>query len=505
MTKIESLSYLPTTVAVALKFVELGKAPDAEPADYARVISADASLASKILALANSCWAGVRNRVTSVRTAVNLLGLGQVRTLAISYCMAGLHNELELTPAESELFWEAALSKAIAARSYASRFDSRLADEAFLTGLFQDFAVPALYSVLRKSYLQVLQRPNTPAATLRDIERQLFGTDHTEVGRMLAQKLQLPDVLVDAIALHHDYEGLTELITNRTLRDAGYAASLLPHALTTWSIADGVALDRFLQEHASGLQLATFLQEVQEEFARVFAFFHEGGRPNANLPHLLVEVAREIADSTTSLVGAVSTLGGQAGPCAVPAGASLPSLAGQPTHDPLTGALSRHGLINEAQCLLARAALRQAPLAACCLHFDRINTITDRYGHVVANQLVQSAIRGVRELLPQAALLARADDDGFVILLSDCSRSQLSQLLDSILAAVAAQGCATGSQTAQTTGSLGAVYVEGTDILQQLEELLRTAGALVLRAKHAGGNRSEVEIRSAQPLPTAGK
>ena len=38
--RIDSLSYLPTTAAVAMKFVELGKNLDAEPSDYAKVISA---------------------------------------------------------------------------------------------------------------------------------------------------------------------------------------------------------------------------------------------------------------------------------------------------------------------------------------------------------------------------------------------------------------------------------------------------------------------------------
>jgi HD-like signal output (HDOD) protein len=82
--RIESLSDLPTTAAVAIKFVELGKNPEAEPNDNARVISADSSLSSKLLALANSSWAGVRTKVTTVKMAVNLLGLGTVRALAIS-------------------------------------------------------------------------------------------------------------------------------------------------------------------------------------------------------------------------------------------------------------------------------------------------------------------------------------------------------------------------------------------------------------------------------------
>jgi HD-like signal output (HDOD) protein len=107
-SKIETLSYLPTTAAVAMKFIELGKNPEAEPAEYAKVISSDSALSSKLLALANSPWFGVRNKVTSVRLAVNLLGLGTVRTLAISYCMAGLHNGLNANAGNQLLHGRAA-------------------------------------------------------------------------------------------------------------------------------------------------------------------------------------------------------------------------------------------------------------------------------------------------------------------------------------------------------------------------------------------------------------
>ena len=101
--RIESLSYLPSSAVVAIKFVELGKNLDAAPNDYAKVISADSALSSKILAWANSSWSGVRQHVTKVPIAVNLLGLGTVRALAISYCTAGLHTELRLTVEEPQL------------------------------------------------------------------------------------------------------------------------------------------------------------------------------------------------------------------------------------------------------------------------------------------------------------------------------------------------------------------------------------------------------------------
>jgi HD-like signal output (HDOD) protein len=63
-SRIDTLAYLPTSLAVAMKFVALGKNRDADPADYVRVISADSSLVTKILSLANSSWFGIRNRVT---------------------------------------------------------------------------------------------------------------------------------------------------------------------------------------------------------------------------------------------------------------------------------------------------------------------------------------------------------------------------------------------------------------------------------------------------------
>ncbi len=304
-SRIDSLSYLPTTAAVAIKFVELGKNPDAEPDDYARVIAADSSLSSKLLALANSSWAGVRTKVTNIRTAVNLLGLGTVRTLAISYCMAGLHNELRLSPEESELFWEASLLKAVAAKHYAGLGGAKLGDEAFVAGLFQDFALPVMHSV-DKQYVILLRDTHTDVPGQLGAERQLFGTDHAEVGRALAQKLELPELFVDIVAFHHDYDRLTEFVEAAALREATHAAAFMPHLLSGWNPHDAYALAAFLRQHARGTELPQFLADVQAEFATLYGYFNDGQTPQAELTQLLSRAAQEVADQTTQLVQAVN-------------------------------------------------------------------------------------------------------------------------------------------------------------------------------------------------------
>ena len=109
--KIDQVSYMPTSVSVAMRFIELGKDPDAGPDEYSRVIQSDASLSSKLLALANSAWFGVRNEVTQISKAVSLLGLANVRAVSISYCVTGLHHELNLGADVTHTYWEAALCK----------------------------------------------------------------------------------------------------------------------------------------------------------------------------------------------------------------------------------------------------------------------------------------------------------------------------------------------------------------------------------------------------------
>lgn len=308
--RIASLSYLPTTAAVAMRFVELGKNPDAEPTDYAKVISSDSSLSSKLLSLANSSWFGVRNKVTKPQTAVNLLGLGTVRTLAISYCLTGLHNDLHLAPEESKMFWSASLCKAAAARQYAQYFDEKLAEEAFTAGLFQDFAMPIMFAVAKDIFVPILQDRQINWQVRLQKERELFHLDHAEMGRAIAQKLALPEVFVDAIAFHHRPDNLKGMITKAPLAEAVQVAALFPHTLEAWNHDDAEQLKQFIAEKLGprGVDPATYLEVVQKKFNEIYGYFEQGEAPQTKLTELLEMAIREAADNTTRLIGTVHEL-----------------------------------------------------------------------------------------------------------------------------------------------------------------------------------------------------
>jgi len=496
--RIDSLSYLPTAVTVAMKFIELGKDPDAEPADYAKVIGADSSLSAKLLALANSPWFGVRNNVTTVKHAVNLLGLGTVRTMATSICMAGLHNELKLKPDESRMFWESSLYKAVAAKRYARGIDPKLADEAFVTGMFQDFALPVMFSVAREAVLTSLQDESGDIAAQLDRERASFGLDHMEVARILAQRLDLPDTYVDAVAFHHDHTRLRELLASEIIADAAHVASLFPHLLDVWRRDDTDALCGFLTEKVGGgPSTAEFLQKVQDEFIEMYRYFEDKEPPENRIADALIQAAREGADNTVQLVKTVNEMMQEvasAGMEVTQLAEKHSSLEQRAAHDPLTGALNRDGFNEEAPERLAKAARYRVGYALVYMDIDGFKQINDRLGHEAGDRALRGLVAKTEQGVRKQDLVGRLGGDEFVVLLDDCTESDARGVVKRMLAAVADGPIAEGAPPVHATLSAGLLYVRPTDRQHTLEKLIAAADRLMYAAKRAGGNRVQTHV-----------
>ncbi len=491
--RIESLSYLPTTTAVAMRFVELGKDPDAEPSDYAKVISSDNSLSSKLLSLANSSWFGVRNKVTKPQTAVNLLGLGTVRTLAISYCLTGLHNDLRLNPDESRMLWSASLSKAVAAKQYALLFDKKLGEEAFTAALFQDFAMAILYAVGREPMNALLHDPQIGWRALLQKERDLFRLDHAEMGRVVAQKLELPDMFVDAVAFHHNFDNLKQMVGKDPLAEAVHVASLFPHCLDAWNGQDAEELRQFLATHVKGIEPAALIETIQKDFTQIYGYFENGGKPQMNLAELLERATREAADNATRLVGTVHELLQQA----ATNGREIHQIIKQSSdqegaacRDPLTGALNREGLNSRAADLLSKVTRYGVPLAVVYLDVDRFKNVNDTCGHACGDQALQQLVSTIHGCVRQTDILARLGGDEFLLLLSDCGEQDAARVVERILLQMAGK-CISDDRghSAPATLSAGFLWVPPKTQVASLDTLISDADHLMYQAKRAGGNR----------------
>ncbi|KQB12912.1 EAL domain-containing protein [Rhodobacter capsulatus] len=87
------------------------------------------------------------------------------------------------------------------------------------------------------------------------------------------------------------------------------------------------------------------------------------------------------------------------------------------THDLMTGLPDRYLMMRRLGERLTRPEAEGGGIAVLCIDFDNHRLINDTLGHETADQLIKSAAKRLEQGLPEGALLARTNEDEFVVLL----------------------------------------------------------------------------------------
>src|SRR5439155_26263570 len=76
--------------------------------------------------------------------------------------------------------------------------------EALVAGLLHDLGKVVLASNFDDLYGRVHSLARKQPVTLWDVEKEMFGANHGEIGACLAGMWNVPSAVVQAIALHHE-------------------------------------------------------------------------------------------------------------------------------------------------------------------------------------------------------------------------------------------------------------------------------------------------------------
>lgn len=204
---VQGVGELVSLPQVFVRINKLVEDPDSTTADIAEVVSQDPAFTVRLLRIANSPLYGFSSSIETVSRAVTLVGTSQVRNLALSTSVAstfaGLPNEL----VSMQNFWRHSLYCALIARSLAKRTELD-AEALFTAGLLHDIGELVIFNRLpdkaRGALLMVLDSGDQLPVYLA--EQQTLGFDHAEVGGELARQWELPPMLTECIAYHHDIQ-----------------------------------------------------------------------------------------------------------------------------------------------------------------------------------------------------------------------------------------------------------------------------------------------------------
>jgi HD-like signal output (HDOD) protein len=191
---------LPTPPDLYFELSRIMESPTTSVAEVAGIVTRDPGLAAKLLQLVNSAYFGTGQPTTSIQQAVALLGTDRLRYIALTASVFSAPGSDESCGFSLQDLQRGAMRAAWLARTIA---DPAARDEAFASTLLHDVGYVVL-ALGRGAAFQAFHERARNGEPQDDLERELFGVTHADVGARLLAIWGLPSTIVDVVQFHHD-------------------------------------------------------------------------------------------------------------------------------------------------------------------------------------------------------------------------------------------------------------------------------------------------------------
>lgn len=194
----------PSTTRLASIFAD----PEWNLDDVVTSVSLDQALTARVLRMANSAFhrGASGDAVTSVDRAAMRIGPGVILTLAVS---GAVRTELQQSLPEYDIgegvLWRHSVAAALATEVIRRAVKTDVPPEAFVTALLHDVGKLILSRSMAPEILELLESSRVAGGNdALHAESEILGVHHGELGGLVAQHWELPDLIAQGITFHHD-------------------------------------------------------------------------------------------------------------------------------------------------------------------------------------------------------------------------------------------------------------------------------------------------------------
>ncbi len=194
---------LPTLPSVASEIISLTSKEETSVKEIADMLSKDVSLSAKVLKIANSAYYGFAYKISTIQQAISCIGINAIRSLVLSFSFLSIKggNKAELFIYED--FLAKSLATAVVARLIKNKIDNNDLEEIFIAGLLKNIGKLIIASTHPKLYDQVAKEAQNTEKNITEIEQQIIGIDHAQIGYEITKSWGFPDILSVPIRYHH--------------------------------------------------------------------------------------------------------------------------------------------------------------------------------------------------------------------------------------------------------------------------------------------------------------
>ncbi len=200
----QDLDTLPSFPQVAAKLLEVSRNDTASLEEIAKIVETDPGISVKVLELVNSAYYGLSRKVTTLSDAVVMLGLDEIKKMAMNMAVfENLFKEGQTNEFNRLIFWRHSLAVAVLSMKIAQRIEYPSPEEAYTAGLLHDVGKVFLDLLGRKDYGEFIRHLSESTDLVIEKERLELGLGHDDIGAFFCTQWQLPDSLVLAVKYHH--------------------------------------------------------------------------------------------------------------------------------------------------------------------------------------------------------------------------------------------------------------------------------------------------------------
>jgi putative nucleotidyltransferase with HDIG domain len=203
-SEIEMINELVTIPRIIAEIMEELDKEEAVTHKVIKMVESDASLTTSILRVANSPFYGMRRQIDTVANAITLLGLSEVSNLLIMFYMKQRLHVLSAKQEHTlERLWNHSVSTAVLATLVAREYHMPTQGREFTAGLLHDLGKIVLAQYFAPELARAEQHVSASGLSDVQVEAELIGIAHSDIGGLLALRWNLPRDYVNVMELHH--------------------------------------------------------------------------------------------------------------------------------------------------------------------------------------------------------------------------------------------------------------------------------------------------------------
>jgi putative nucleotidyltransferase with HDIG domain len=221
-----SLQELPSTPQIYAELRAAISDPDTSIERIAKIVEKDVAMCAKVLQMVNSAFFGMMRDITEIRTAVTCLGMNILHNLVLSVEVLRTFRSAQSVPSFSiEAFQSHCQSAAKIAGQWGGQGSA--SRSAVVAAFLHDVGKLVLAERAPEQFGKALTRASAEKRPLFEVEEEVMGVSHAEVGAYLLSLWGVPYPIVEAVAYHHHPTRLPQ--EKLDLTTVTYVANLLAH------------------------------------------------------------------------------------------------------------------------------------------------------------------------------------------------------------------------------------------------------------------------------------